>query len=354
MTQAVEQIAAFIRFRQVPEGIFSYEFLPGRDAYWPEEQNWIRQAATTWALALHARVSQEKASARACAQAIGAFEKMIKPLPGVSGAQFVATPDDKHALGTTALIVLALIDSPERDRHAGLRRSLLEAIASLQRYDGGFRTAFPPAPSTGSQDYYPGEALLAIVRHYELDPDVRWRDLCDKSLLFYQDYFRQERPPMFVPWQSQAWGHLARQTRLRKYAEFVFEMSDQIAATAIAWSDPTLPIYNGGFDVHGDGSPGVSTAVYVEGLVEAIRTAEAFGEKEYAARYREATKNAARFVLQLCWRSEECYYVRTPKNVLGGVRNTMISPTLRIDNMQHGLAAFMGVLEVDAVEKPIK
>lgn len=352
--RAVDRIAAFIAYRQVPEGIFSYEFLPGRDMYWPEDQNWIRQAATTWSIAHHARMTGDRPSAAVAAKAIEAMLSMAQPVADRPGARFIATPDDKHALGTTALVALSLIDSPEADRHLAMRLSLLDGIASLQREDGSFRTSFPPAADSASQDYYPGEALLAVARHYEKARDARWRDLCDKALPFYLSYFRATRPAMFVPWQAQAWGQMARTTRLRKYADFVFEMSDLIVATQITETDPTLPIYLGGFDVYANGAPGISTAVYVEGMVEAVRTAEAFGDRQRADKYRQSVRRAGRFVLQLCFREEECYYVRSIQDVLGGVRNTPINPTLRIDNMQHALAALTGILEVGYPSPPGK
>ncbi|UCD28321.1 MAG: hypothetical protein JSV03_14745, partial [Planctomycetota bacterium] len=108
LAATVDDLAGFIRYRQNPNGIFAYEFLPGRDIYWPKAQNWIRQAATTWALAVHARKFNDKASKQALTRAIEAFRKMVKPLLGRSDAAYLHTPDGRHALGTTALFCLAL------------------------------------------------------------------------------------------------------------------------------------------------------------------------------------------------------------------------------------------------------
>jgi len=339
-------LARFIRDRQLSEGIFAYEFLPGRDVYWPGDQNWIRQAATTWALAHYARQRGDKASAQAADRAIAAFKKMVRPLEGLKRAAYVATPDNEPALGTTALFCLALIDAPDSDRYMDLRLQLLNGIASLQQDDGSFRTHFPSLAGSGSQDYYPGEALLAVAKHYAQVREAKWRNYCDKSFPFYVNYFRATETPMFVPWQTQAWGQMARTTRLQRYADFVFEMSDAVVATQVSYADPTLSIYRGGFDVHGVGRTGVSTAVYIEGLVEAVRTAEAMGDKKRAERYRKAVQRATRFVIQLRFRPEECYYVRSLYDVVGGVRNAPAGPTLRIDNTQHALSALLGAREV--------
>ena len=207
---------------------------------------------------------------------------------------------------------------------------------------------FPPSRLQSLEDYYPGEALSAIARYYSLHPSAERRAICDRALPFYTKYFRDSRSAPFIPWQTQAWGELARTTQLRRYADFVFEMNDYLVGLQMENHKLPLSIYDGGFNVGGRGRAGMNTGVYLEGLADAIRTADAFGETQRAARYRQAAWQAARFVMQLRFRAEECYYVQSPKEAIGGVRNTPDDPTLRIDNSQHALAGLMeaeGVLE---------
>ena len=141
---------------------------------------------------------------------------------------------------------------------------------------------------------------------------------------------------------------LARTTQLRKYADFVFEMADWLAASQITAAEPALRIYDGAIDVKGTGRSGVATAVHVEGLVEAAMTAESFGDRERAARYRKVIRRALRFVLQLQFRTEECFYVQSPAEVVGGVRASPYEPSLRIDHTVHALAAIIGCRSVGA------
>lgn len=341
----VDELAAFIRYRQNANGLFAYEYLPGTGLYRPGGQNWIRQAATTWALATHATRRQDEASAQVLQKALAAFGQMVRPLRDRRDASYIATPDGEHALGTTALVTLALFDAPQPERYEELRASLLTAIEAMQLDDGSFTTHFPPSTARSSQDYYPGEALLAIARQYAAILNPRWREICDRALPFYRDYYRTNKPAPFVPWQAQAWGVLARSTYLERYAEFVYEMSDALAGTQIDSLGSTVPIYDGGFDVYGGGRCGISSAVYLEGFVDALRTAETLGDRQRADRYREAVRRAARFVMQLQFRPEECYYVKSPRDVIGAMRNTPSDPSLRIDHVQHGLAALLGASE---------
>lgn len=354
LTNVVDDLARYMRHRQLSDGLFAYEYLPGRDMYWPEKQSWVRQAGTTWAIALHARDRNHAASRKALDRALATFADMVQPLANVPHAAYLATPDGDHPLGATALLALALRDAPDPERYEALRTSLLNGIAAMQLPDGSFKTHFPPSPSDSSQDYYPGEALLAIARDYAQSREARWREVCDTAMPYYQKYFKDRPPPAFIPWQVQAWGEMARTTRLRKYADFVYEMSDALAEAQITRADP-LPIYYGGFAVHGPGRAGIATAVYIEGFADAARTAETFGDHDRAKRYREIVRRGARFILQLRFREEEAYYVQSPKEVIGGMRNTPIHPALRIDHCQHALAALLGTIDLlpgEAISSP--
>jgi hypothetical protein len=242
------------------------------------------------------------------------------------------------------------MDSASHEQYADLLGSLMAGMEGMQFETGRFRGHFPPSQIQASEDYYPGEALLAIARYYASNPSEERRAICDRALPFYTKYFRESHSVPFIPWQAQAWGEMARTTRLRQYADFEFEMTDYLVGLQIEERRLPLAIYDGGISVSGDGRSGMNTGVYLEGLVDAIRTADAFGETGRAARYRAAARRAARFVMQLRFRDEEAYYVQSPRDVIGGVRNTPDDPTLRIDNTQHALAGLMGVLEVPGGE----
>jgi hypothetical protein len=92
--------------------------------------------------------------------------------------------------------------------------------------------------------------------------------------------------------------------------------------------------------------------VYVEGLVDAAKTADTFKDKARAVKYRRAIDQAVRFIMQLRFKPEECYYVQSMHDVLGGVRNAPASPTIRIDNMQHALSALLGAREICSGSQP--
>ncbi len=62
--------------------------------------------------------------------------------------------------------------------------------------------------------------------------------------------------------------------------------------------------------------------------------------------YEAAVRLAARFLLQLEFKPEEAYYVRSRLDTIGGIRDSLIVSTLRIDACSHALLALMQVQDV--------
>lgn len=163
---------------------------------------------------------------------------------------------------------------------------------------------------------------------------------------FYLDFYRTAADPSFVVWQMQAYGRLARSTTLRRYADFVFDMADRVVATQVGEADALLPIYAGSYDPYRTGRTGISSAPYLEGLNEAVRTAHAFKEKARAARYADSIRRAVRFVLQLQVKPEETYYMRSPEDAIDAFRTSPADHSARIDHAQHALSALVGAREL--------
>ncbi|MGB9625772.1 MAG: hypothetical protein ACPMAQ_13025, partial [Phycisphaerae bacterium] len=109
LDEVIERTARYIRYRQLPDGFFAYEFLPGRDRYNRDDQNWVRQAGIIWSAAVYARRTGDAGWRRCSDRAIDAMRAMLRPRAGLENALYVATPDGQNKLGATALFGLALL-----------------------------------------------------------------------------------------------------------------------------------------------------------------------------------------------------------------------------------------------------
>lgn len=337
---AIARLAEYMAYRQLSSGLFTYQYEPGSDTF-TRENNIVRQVGAASAMAVHAAWSGQSASSAAADLAIRYHLKGMSQVSQDGSAAFIATADGRNKLGVTALLLLAMAEHPDAHRYESQRSKLTNAILWLQRPSGMFMTAFPPAVEIKAQDYFPGEALLALAVQYTHDPTPATLDAFDRAAVFYKEYFRATRSPTFVPWQVQAFSLMAGYTKRRDYVDFAFELTDWLAAKQLGRSNNPWPEMWGGIAGYGDGRADVATAAYLEGFADALKLARSIGAKRRIEKYEAVVRGAARFVMQLQVRPEEAYYIRSPRDAVGGIRTSPYLNLLRIDHCQHALVGLI-------------
>jgi hypothetical protein len=252
-------------------------------------------------------------------------------------------------LGALALACLALVEHPQRPQFARQESALLRTIDALWQDNGEFRTFWRPAHRTDQVNFYPGEALLlwATLHQQSRDPALRERLL--RSIRFYRDWHRQNRNPAFIPWHTQATFRLWETHPTEELRDWIFEMNDWLLGVQ-QWDDQrAFPDTMGRFhDPHRPFGPphASSTGVYMEGLVDAWRLARTVGDTTRQNLYRRALRRAARSLAQITFLDDvDLFYISQRDRAYGGVRTTVYDNTIRVDNVQHGLMALLGVLE---------
>jgi hypothetical protein len=340
LDESIEKLIDYMQYRQLPNGLFSYQYEPGAHRY-SEENNLVRQIGAAASLAYAARVTGDDKLAADALRAIEYHLQGLTQVPGKAEAAYIATADQKNKLGVTALLAVALAEHPEAERFARVRRQMVNGMLELQHPSGMFITAFPPARELGAQDYFPGEALLALSEDYAHEPTAEVRDAFDRAINFYRDYFKKHPSPAFVPWQVQAYAQMVHFTKRKDYTEYVFELTDWLAADQITPANNPWPEMWGGIASYQEGRAGVATAAYLEGFADALILARQVGDEERVRRYEEVVRLAARFVMQLQFREEEAYFVPFPADVVGGIRTSPSLGFLRIDHSQHALIGLL-------------
>jgi hypothetical protein len=255
-----------------------------------------------------------------------------------SAALVVTDDPDGAQLGTVAFGLLTVVTAGDPALRATAGR-YADAILSLQRPDGRFHTHFPPATQPEAEDFYPGEAMLALMHLYLREPDARYPEALRRALPYYREHFRRRRSTAFVAWQMAAYAHLFRLTRERPYADFVFEMADAILSIQHVGTSVPYPDYVGGY--RSFRVPGVTSATYNEGVLEAYDLARQVGDRERAARYQRAALLGALFTLRLQFTRENVYCVPHADRVLGAFRASLADGTLRIDHTQHAMNSLL-------------
>ncbi len=342
---AIDRLARYLRYRQLPNGLFSYRYEAGHDTYSPED-NLVRQIGGALALALHAKWSGSDQSREAANKAIQFHLQGLRPIAGVAGASFVETADGQNKLGVTALLSLTLSAYPDAAKYREINRRLVSGMLWLQRPSGMFITAFPPAARVDAQDYFPGEALLALSTDYANHPTSQGLEAFDRAIRFYRSYFHKLPSPAIMPWQVQAYAQMAKQSKREDYAAYVFELTDFLVDKQLTPANCHWPDMYGGIAAYQPGRAGISTASYLEGFTAALTLARDTGDAKRSARYERTVRLAARFVMQLEVRPVEAYFVHSPRDAIGGMRTTPSLNLLRIDHVQHALIALMKTRQV--------
>jgi len=340
LDEAIGRLADYMVYRQLGSGLFTYQYEPAEDRY-SKENNLVRQVGATAAMAKYAAWSQKSAPLAAADAGIRFHLQGIVDipdvLPDIGDAAFIATSDEQNKLGLTALLCIALAEHPQPQRYAKVRGKLINGMLWLQRPSGMFITAFPPARKVDAQDYFPGEALLAMAMHYTLQPSAKILEAFDRSIDFYHGYFADKPSPAFVPWQVQAYALMAQHGKRKDYLDFVFKLTDWLADEQLAPDNCPWKELWGGIASYQDGRAGVATAAYLEGFADALVLARETGDTERTARYEELVRGAARFVMQLQIRPKEAYFIRSPQDAVWGIRTAPALNLLRIDHCQHAL-----------------
>ncbi|MEO1147895.1 MAG: aspartyl/asparaginyl beta-hydroxylase domain-containing protein [Cyanobacteria bacterium J06638_22] len=266
----------------------------------------------------------------------------------------------KVKLGAVALAALALLEYSDSATiappYAEPFDRLCATIDTLWNEDGSFRSFYKPSDRNDNQNFYPGEALLFWASLYCHTQDPVLLDKCYASFRYYKDWHLQHRNPAFIPWHTQAYTLLYRETGDRQFLDFIFEMNDWLLPLQ-QWEGTRYADVQGRFyDPDKPYGPphASSTGVYLEGLAEAYQLAVKVEDADRAQPYQQAIWHGFRSVRQLQFRDAvDWFYISKTASVHGGLRTTVYDNVIRVDNVQHCLMALLKLEHLPEFTKAI-
>ncbi len=348
--------------RQVADnGRLPYKYFPSRGQE-ATSNNLIRQFMATLCLIRYARMTGR-----------GDHQILATHNLTYNLSQFYASEDElgfveyegKVKLGAVALTALAILEyadllsvSVDKLPQAEQFTKLCRTVEALWQPNGAFRTFLKPCDRNDNQNFYPGEALLFWASLYQRTRNPELLERCKKSFAYYQNWHQQNRNPAFVPWHTQAYTLLYRETKDPTFLDAIFEMNDWLLMMQ-QWETAQYPdllgrFYNPKFPDYGPPHAS-STSVYLEGLADAYELAVETGDSQRAARYQKAIWRGLRSMRQLQFKDKsDLFYISQQSPVYGAVRTTVYNNVIRIDNVQHCLMALMKLLQLPhfLVNKP--
>jgi hypothetical protein len=343
------------------DGRYCYTYDAGGDDC-DADYNLLRHAGTTYSLYQLYREFREPSFAAAAERAARWLRQQVRAVDGDPGRAFLLE-GDKAKLGAVGLTLLALVER-ERALGDGADRALLARLAdfvrSQQRDDGYFASYFAWGPQAHvpveNSIYYPGEALLGLIRLYGIDPQERYV----ASALRGAEYLVKRRwrwggVELYVPpdaWLTQALAELdgIRPTDwARRYAYDIVQTTE----LTMLRRDEGAPVDLAGGPASGPVLPNVTPAgSRNEGLTAAYRMAVRAGDAERAAAIKALAFESANFQVGQQFRPANSYFLPNPDAARGGFRSTPHKLDVRIDYVQHNATGLLGLLAIVREERP--
>jgi AMMECR1 domain-containing protein/orotate phosphoribosyltransferase len=238
----------------------------------------------------------------------------------------------QDSVAEISFLLLALSNLEDDDP----RRSLMKDLATTlwQRVElphGRIATHKTDDPSLDPyQDYFPGQALLALAVACEQNASTIDEERLRRSFQYYRHRFRYKRHFGQVTWLLQAFSKWWQVTCEQHFADMTFEIADWLLGYQ---QDKT-----GGFiNDHQPGTPGYTTAVYLEGLASALSISSGARRETYF----DSCARGFRFLDQLIIQERDRSILPNPDYAIGGLRQGIHYSEVRTDFVQHSLSAML-------------
>lgn len=218
------------------------------------------------------------------------------------------------------------------DRH-GRIATWVPPVRNEEDDDESGESEEPAIDAESLQSYVPGQVLLALAAAARAGMIEPKQPLIDKAFRYYRHRFRYRRDFGQVSWLSLAFASWSGLLGNPEWAGFVFEIVD--------WVLTFQNVRTGAFLTdHQPDTPGFTSAVYLEAVGAAIHLAGRFC-RDRRSRYEDAWRRGFAFLDRLVIQERDDSLLPNPGYAGGGLRENLYSGHIRIDFVQHALAAIL-------------
>ncbi len=339
------------------EGIMGYQYLPNRDEFEDiKRYNIVRHAGAVWGIFIAYQATGDRTLLEAGRRALDYLSKSLTIPPENKKIAFLEY-HGRAVLGTNALAAASLTSIPQdllTPEWKAKREMLGDGLIAFQAQDGSFYYTWPEVlkggPTPDPQPMYaPGEAFLAFMLLYELDPQPKWLNAAKKCAEWQIAFFNKNRTAQPDAWVVQALCKLYYVTKDERIPEIVFAMVEWHFKHQWGMPEKTTDLpyedYYGGAD---NSTPPRSTPTSArnEANVEAWHLARAVGNKQMEEKLARSIAAAVWHNLVDQYRPVNSYWVPRPDRVIGGIRGALIANDIRIDYNQHFMTSAINALDL--------
>ncbi|MEC4895019.1 MAG: hypothetical protein SAL07_08410 [Oscillatoria sp. PMC 1051.18] len=333
-----------------PNGKFVYIYRPKTNNVL-NKYNILRHAGTIYSLLELYEVTQNKQFLATAETAIAYLLQTFHPYETPQGKVKCVVEEGFVKLGGNALAAIALSKYTQVTKsqdYLAIIQELATWMASVQNETGEFvvhKQSYPEGKVRPFlSEYYPGEAILAMLRLYQLDSDDRWLDVAAnaaKFLIEVRDYGLPDSKLPHDHWLLYGLNELYRHRPEQLYLNHGLRLASAIVDKQNI--NPSYPDWQGSYYQPPRSTP---TATRSEGLYAAYQLAKFVGKDEDAKTFLAAIKRGIKFQLQTQFQPESVLYLPNPRRAIGGFHRSLTNFEIRIDYIQHNISSLLGLYQI--------
>jgi hypothetical protein len=336
-----------------PEGRYVYLYHPVADRD-DSQYGWLRHAGTTYALLEAYEEFHVDAYLEHAERALRYLGAHLRDAPSSQGKYALDTNDEEQQkVGGAGLALLAFA----KDAAVTGKRTNLETMRALARFimkqqyeDGHFRANAdvehddPTVKKLKREPvYYPGEAVLSLIRLYAIDAQEAYLDSARRGadyVVHFRDADVPEDRQEHDHWMAYALNDLYRVTKDPAYLDHAFKIARAIQKKQHGAAGAPAPDWAGTF-YEGQTTPGATRVEAYDAQIALSR---------FAGKPDEWILGPARAVassmLGQQFNADNDYWLPNPAKARGGVRESLFVHDVRIDYVQHAMSAWLHLARI--------
>lgn len=344
-------IAADYLIRSIDfNGKFSYSYFPKADKEDPK-YNILRHAGTIYSMLEVYEIKRDTGILKAIQRGIRFLINQMHEIIVNGESTLVVVENNEIKLGGNGLATLALakyIQLTQEKRYLSILQKLGLWIVNTQDNQGKFtihKQSYDGVVDLNfKSDYYPGEALFALSRLYQLDPNPRWLKAAVNGALYLINVRDKGLPDEKLNhdhWLLYALNEIYR-----------LEQHDEILAHArkitnvIVKNQRTQSPYLDWIGSYYKTPRSTPVATRMEGLCASYQLIRDFGTTNETQAIFNAIKLGVHFQLLTQFHPESTMYLPNPQRALGGFHCTLTNFEIRIDYVQHNISSILGLYKI--------
>lgn len=330
-------------------GKYIYSYLPEENKK-KKGYNILRHAGTTYSILETYELIQDDELLKIAESAINYVIGKVIDFEVNDIPVSVVVEKDTIKLGGNALTIIMLAKYTQitkNRKYIDLMQRLARYIIETQDKSGEFIIQKQRYSTKKiykfKSEYYPGEAILSLIRLYQLDGNKDWFDsavLASDYLITVRDKYADINTIVHDHWLLYALNELYREQPHDIYIEHVLLITKSIIKSQIT-DNTENTTWNGAYRLPHIRLESTPTACRSEGLCAAYHLLLDNGYKKEASKIIKSIEAGIQFQLQNQLRPESVDSYKNKKLCLGAFKRGLKQNDLRIDFTQHNISSLI-------------